>query len=202
MTTRADFYIGRGESAEWIGSIAMDGNPGGVSDDDEHSTGGFQALTATTEEAFRAGVQRMRETRDDFTAPEGGWPWPWSDSATTDYAYAFDVVDDQTTVALRDLARRYEQGVIDPSIPQEEALSLKSRAEQTRSEADSRKPRGAVFASQFGGPWWEIAMDRDYCGEPLDEDGNPRNDGPAPVFPDMAEHRNVRWDRGGGAIII
>jgi hypothetical protein len=30
MGTRADFYVGRGETAEWLGSIAWDGNPGGA----------------------------------------------------------------------------------------------------------------------------------------------------------------------------
>ena len=27
MGTRADFYVGRGDAAEWIGSIAYDGYP-------------------------------------------------------------------------------------------------------------------------------------------------------------------------------
>lgn len=30
MGTRADFYVGRGESAEWLGSIAWDGYPSGI----------------------------------------------------------------------------------------------------------------------------------------------------------------------------
>ena len=30
MGTRADFYIGRGATAEWIGSIAWDGYPDGI----------------------------------------------------------------------------------------------------------------------------------------------------------------------------
>ena len=30
MGTRADFYIGRGAEAEWLGSIAWDGYPGGI----------------------------------------------------------------------------------------------------------------------------------------------------------------------------
>jgi hypothetical protein len=30
MGTRADFYIGRGTEAEWLGSVAWDGYPGGV----------------------------------------------------------------------------------------------------------------------------------------------------------------------------
>ncbi len=30
MGTRADFYIGRGEKAEWLGSVAWDGYPTGI----------------------------------------------------------------------------------------------------------------------------------------------------------------------------
>lgn len=33
MGTRADFYVGRGTEAEWIGSIALDGYPDGIPDD-------------------------------------------------------------------------------------------------------------------------------------------------------------------------
>jgi len=80
MGTRADFYIGRGEGAEWIGSIAWDGYPDGLSCD---------VLKANSESEFREAVQEMAH-RDDWTSPEMGWPWPWEDSRTTDYAYAFD----------------------------------------------------------------------------------------------------------------
>lgn len=34
MSTRADFYVGRGAEAEWIGSISWDGYPDGVDDGD------------------------------------------------------------------------------------------------------------------------------------------------------------------------
>jgi hypothetical protein len=78
MGTRADFYIGRGADAEWIGSTAWDGYPDG-----------FEKLfEIKTVEAFRSYFTSMR--RDDKTTPEMGWPWPWDDSRTTDYAYAFD----------------------------------------------------------------------------------------------------------------
>jgi hypothetical protein len=30
MGTRADFYVGRGGQAEWLGSIAWDGYPSGI----------------------------------------------------------------------------------------------------------------------------------------------------------------------------
>lgn len=81
MGTRADFYVGRGEQAEWIGSIAWDGYPDGIDK---------QTLNCTSPEAFRHAVADFFSKRDDVTLPEQGWPWPWDDSGTTDYAYAFD----------------------------------------------------------------------------------------------------------------
>ena len=81
MGTRADFYVGRGKDAEWIGSIAYDGYPEGMDEE--------QLFGASDADAFRACVRSMSE-RDDFTPPDMGWPWPWDDSRTTDYAYAFD----------------------------------------------------------------------------------------------------------------
>lgn len=81
MGTRADFYVGRGEQAEWLGSVAWDGYPGGMPE---------MLMKAETEDTFRAEVAKMATDRDDFTAPERGWPWPWDTSSTTDYAYAFE----------------------------------------------------------------------------------------------------------------
>ena len=86
MGTRSDYYIGVGENAEWLGSAAYDGYP-----ETETLKGGIpEALTsATTEDAFREAL-KLVSARDDWTAPEQGWPWPWDDSGTTDYAYCFD----------------------------------------------------------------------------------------------------------------
>lgn len=81
MGTRADFYIGRGETAKWLGSIAWDGYPDGISD---------EIRNAKTEEEFRDGLVKFFSEREDVTLPAMGWPWPWDDSRTTDYAYAFD----------------------------------------------------------------------------------------------------------------
>ena len=81
MGTRADFYVGRGKDAEWLGSFAWDGYPDGVDKD---------ILEATDEKDYRTKVVGMFTERDDGTLPEHGWPWPWNDSNTTDYAYAFD----------------------------------------------------------------------------------------------------------------
>ena len=79
--TRADFYVGRGKQAEWLGSVAWDGDPEAQP----------QAVKdALLEGTFRTEVARDLAGRDDATLPEMGWPWPWKDSRTTDYAYAFD----------------------------------------------------------------------------------------------------------------
>lgn len=86
MGTRADFYVGRGEQAAWLGSIAWDGYPRGVFSDYP------ELFTAPplTELEFRGWVAGYLEEREDGTKPEQGWPWPWDDSRTTDYAYAYE----------------------------------------------------------------------------------------------------------------
>jgi hypothetical protein len=81
MGTRADFYIGRGKQAEWLGSIAWDGYPDGIEP---------ELLAATTDADFRTRLAAFFQGRKDATLPADGWPWPWNDSNTTDYAYAFD----------------------------------------------------------------------------------------------------------------
>ena len=81
MGTRADFYVGRGDDMQWIGSIAWDGYPDGIKS---------EILTTANEDEFRAEVLAFIASRDDGTKPEMGWPWPWNTSSTTDYAYAFD----------------------------------------------------------------------------------------------------------------
>lgn len=89
MGTRADFYVGTGRSAEWLGSIAMDGHP------DTHAR---PLLRASSEEEFRSAVSAILE-RESFmaTTPDQGWPWPWDDSRTTDFAYSWG--DGETVVA-------------------------------------------------------------------------------------------------------
>ena len=81
MGTRADFYIGRGLDAEWLGSIAWDGYPSGIAE---------SVIESKDAEEFRASVKTFMTGRDDATTPEMGWPWPWGTSGTTDFAYAFD----------------------------------------------------------------------------------------------------------------
>lgn len=94
MGSRADFYVGRGKNAEWLGSVAWDGYPGGINNDGCVNDGGpgtdHPIFDATTEAGYRKAVGEHLVTQDDTTWPEHGWPWPWENSNTTDYAYAFD----------------------------------------------------------------------------------------------------------------
>lgn len=85
MGTRADFYLGRGPSSEWLGSIAFDGLWIFENDD------GRRVLGAGTEADYRAAVSCFLAARDHASiAGVHGWPWPWPSSDTSDCAYAFD----------------------------------------------------------------------------------------------------------------
>lgn len=83
MGTRADFYIGRGEDAEWLGSVGWVAHPAGFS----HRPALF---AAKSEQEFRLEVAAELATRNDSTVPEQGWPWPWANSSNTCYVYVFD----------------------------------------------------------------------------------------------------------------
>lgn len=80
MGTRADFYIGKGKDAEWIGSIAWDGYREGIDK---------QVLNCCSAEAFRHAVERFLASRDDAIYVKDGWPWPWDTSSITDCSYWF-----------------------------------------------------------------------------------------------------------------
>jgi hypothetical protein len=81
MGTRADFYVGRGPKAQWLGSVAYDGHP-------ENFKGIIYA--PKNEKEFEKAVLAELADRDDATLPKDGWPWPWRDSHLTDYTYAWD----------------------------------------------------------------------------------------------------------------
>ncbi len=89
MGTRVDFYVGRGEQAEWLGSYPFDGYPVGVFEDAAE----MFASPLPTEQEWREWVARWLRAPaagPRSTLPEHGWPWPWKDSRTTDYAYAWE----------------------------------------------------------------------------------------------------------------
>lgn len=80
MGTRADFYIGRGESAEWLGSVSYEGRPENYP----------HILKATSEQEFRDAVSQLTERGDAYFPPEDKWPWSWNDSRQTDYTISWD----------------------------------------------------------------------------------------------------------------
>lgn len=88
MGTRADFYCGKGKTAEWLGSIAWDGNDVPKS-----------ILSARNDEGFRRAVGRFLSKREDATKPSQGWPWPWPTSRTSDCSYWF--FEEQVWEAIR-----------------------------------------------------------------------------------------------------
>lgn len=81
MGTRADFYIGMDENAEWLGSVGYDGYPAGIDP---------KVFKAKTKRQYINAVKRFLTESGSGTLPEQGWPWPWNDSGTSDYAYAWD----------------------------------------------------------------------------------------------------------------
>lgn len=97
MGTRADFYVGKGLEAEWLGSVAWDGDEWEpLKDYDDYGEPFFTGpselalYNSTTEDDFRACVEAISKERDDFRRPEDGWPWPWPTSDTTDVVYWFE----------------------------------------------------------------------------------------------------------------
>ena len=77
MGTNADFYVGRGRSAQFLGGISMDGYPSAISDD---------ILGATTEEKYRKAVKTFLSSRTDLTSSLS----IKLSKSFTDYIYAFD----------------------------------------------------------------------------------------------------------------
>lgn len=81
MPTRADFYVGRGLTAEWVGSVVWDGYPDALPS---------KLAKAESEEVFRKEAMKFLKARGDAILPEHGWPWSWDDSSGTTYSYAFE----------------------------------------------------------------------------------------------------------------
>lgn len=79
MSTRADFYIGRGRKAVWVGSIGHDAFP-------ENMQPYFEGVR--TEQAFRQALRKVFDGYGEISA-DRGWPWPWKSSDTTGIAFCF-----------------------------------------------------------------------------------------------------------------
>src|SRR4051812_39870495 len=93
MSTKTDFYIGRGPNAEWLGSLQQDCTPRNLLG----VPSGRMALTATDESTYRAAVEELfvaweAETFGAAYPRRTGWPWPWPwyTSHKSDWIVTFD----------------------------------------------------------------------------------------------------------------
>jgi hypothetical protein len=79
--TRADFYVGEGADAEWLGTVLYDGYPDGIDG---------RVYDASTEAEYRNAVSIfLTGRRGDTVLPIEGWPGLAKSSADVHYAYSF-----------------------------------------------------------------------------------------------------------------
>jgi hypothetical protein len=94
--TGADFYIGTGVAANWIGSIHADGYVSGIP---------LDILICVNPTLYEELVVTFIQSRQDVVKTNGDkWPWPWADSRMTDYSYLF--IEDLHKVAASQFGRR------------------------------------------------------------------------------------------------
>lgn len=89
--TAADFYIGRGPSAVWVGSLSHNAGPEIV----HWTPAGSEVLGAVTAHDYARGLDTLLSLPSDDRRnwahhPANGWPWCWQDSSLTGWCYAFD----------------------------------------------------------------------------------------------------------------
>lgn len=101
MSTKTDFYLGRGHDAEWLGSLQWECEP----DNLLRVPPGRLALTATDEPTYRAAVADLFitwETEELGVAysRRTGWPWPWPTSHLNSWIVAFDPADNGVFVTV------------------------------------------------------------------------------------------------------
>jgi hypothetical protein len=81
MCFRADFYLGRGKRALWLGSLREHGAPVHLR---------YALKRCNDQRAFYAAALELVTSIPDGVPREQGWPWSYPDSSQTDYTYAFD----------------------------------------------------------------------------------------------------------------
>ncbi|UUV28587.1 hypothetical protein NQK81_27830 [Amycolatopsis roodepoortensis] len=115
MSSNTDFYLGRGEDAEWIGSLHGECYP-----ENFLAVPPLRlAVTATTEAIFRAAVADAfvvweEERLGRAYRREGGWPWPWYSSHNSSWIITFDPGDGAVFATVGGGVRWHR---IDPSNP-------------------------------------------------------------------------------------
>lgn len=90
----ADFYLGTGPAAEWLGSLLQDGSPAdmdeldlfGPAEDEPYTDDTFVRIVT---DALREVAEAPTDEQLAFLASEGdSWPHTYADSSGTDYVYA------------------------------------------------------------------------------------------------------------------
>jgi len=86
--TKADFYVGTGLDARWIGSLISDGYPV----DGYIPAEVFLQVNKIMFEEMVLDILREKRKKDRGVVADDGDPWPWLliDSQITDYTYMFD----------------------------------------------------------------------------------------------------------------
>ena len=89
--TAADFYLGRGPSARWIGSLRPQADPAELA----VTPPGRILLAATASPDYARAVEDLLALpaviqNGGGSRPADGWPWSWPDSSLTGWCYAFD----------------------------------------------------------------------------------------------------------------
>jgi hypothetical protein len=131
---------------------------------------------------FRKRILSLFSPRDDVTLPEQGFPWPWRDSRLTDHAYVW--VDGIGVV--RRFGDEYPPlgEYIEDDGRCDTYISVKREAEL---HSEANREDDAIYH-----PLWSpetgfheaARVDAFY------------------KYPDMVDNRNVRLDRGSGAMFI
>jgi len=85
MGTAADFYVGKGKDAEWVGSISSDGQFNSIL----RRSVGKQIMQCLSPQAFKHAVRDFIIDQGGWIPPEHKWPWKWKNSGTTGPSYWF-----------------------------------------------------------------------------------------------------------------
>ena len=82
MSTKADFYVGTGKDAEWIGTLLKNGSVYYIPMD---------ILIQVNKTMFEEMVLELLSLKQSVIPDKGDkWIHPWEDSRVTDYVYMFD----------------------------------------------------------------------------------------------------------------
>ncbi|SFO04838.1 hypothetical protein [Amycolatopsis rubida] len=118
MSSYTDFYVGRGGSAEWIGSLRGESCPDNV----RAVPPLLLALTTTDEDVFRAAVADTLDVWEDERLGQGyrpgrGWPWPWHSSHFASWIVVFDPEPGAVFVTVGGGTRWHRIDPRDPRFP-------------------------------------------------------------------------------------